>query len=449
MAALSYMSTNNGTGIVDTRGVRLYYRCRLALQDQHKQEVDAAPTDPGAICPVLDVGETTPRQANPHAPQGGSRGSAPAETRTPQGPTIISLDKTVPHTARLHGHHEDALHTEATLEGLLEALEPVRLDKLQVVLPPGLQLHPATTAALENLVPYKHNEEVHSLTLYTDGSFHQQTGQAGWAVTAIGNTCSGDRWLGFASGKVGLGDKVGCLTNSVDSAFEAEMDAMAFALGMAASGDGLSVTIAFDCQSAAGIAMCSYSSHTMPAHAKNFIALRVIAAQRRTAVNFKHVAAHSGDPFNECSDVLAKAAAQYTCPCDTCVSPFVKAFHENAFSHLWWTVAEGVARGQLPGLEEDGSTIPCEECLDFNGGHSTLPGVPSRLLAGGHQQEAARWNLRLATYNVTALCKQCIDMSCHRARLHLVGLQETRRFPGTKTHAAHYTRLPQQARAET
>ena len=82
----------------------------------------------------------------------------------------------------------------------------------------------------------------------------------------------------------------------------AEMDAMAFALAIVASCDGCTATIAFDCQSAAGIAMLRCTAHMLPSHAKGFAALQTIAAQRRNTVQFRHVSAHTGDPFNECSD---------------------------------------------------------------------------------------------------------------------------------------------------
>ena len=114
--------------------------------------------------------------------------------------------------------------------------------------------------------------------------------------------------------------------------------------------------------------------------------------------------------------------------------------------HFWWTVTDAVAHGSLPGLDDKGVTIPSQTCQPFHGPRDWLPGVPSVVADGaGDVAPAAQWRLKAATYNVTALCnaadEQCIDAGCHRAGLHLVGLQETRRFPGPRSSTQHYTRF--------
>ena len=108
-------------------------------------------------------------------------------------------------------------------------------------------------------------------------------------------------------------------------------------------------------------------------------------------------------------------------------------------------------RGILPcdqpsGLDDDGCTLPCTACEAYAGPWDHIAGVPTELCNKPAQVDAhTAWSLRLVTYNVTALCnaadEECLDASFHRAGAHIVGLQETRRFPGVRTSTQHYHRL--------
>ena len=168
-------------------------------------------------------------------------------------------------------------------------------------------------------------------------------------MTAIGRAQGRDYWLGCALGMAGAGAPSSCrLTDSTPNAHVAEMDAMAYALATAASGDGRTVTVAFDCQSAAGIAMLTCASHTLPMHARNFAALRTIISHRRNTLHFEHVPAHTGHPLNECSDAVSKAAACGKCHWLGDVEAFAAAFRDGCLANMRWPVAESFLATSLP-----------------------------------------------------------------------------------------------------
>ena len=388
------------------------------------------------------VGETTPLQGHKEA-QDGFRVPRPAEP-APAHPLQLSLDSLLPSRpadpAASCLQHERAAFLGTTLEDLLQVLLPMRLEALTRRIPSAVELHPSTREALTSLRTCPSLSSIRRFTLYTDGSFQEDSTTAGWAV---GHDDTGDCWLGFASGRTGCD---GCLSTNGPSAFAAEMDAMAFALAIVASCDGCTATIAFDCLSAAGIAMQHCTAHTLPGHAKGFAALRTIAAQRRNGISFRHVPAHTGDPFNECSDTLAKAETRGTDLCQPHREAFIQAFNNGELHHMWWSVSDLVPALCLPGLDDAGHLIPSSHVQPFVGDPLSMPGIPSCLHTtpvSVHQPRC--WELKIATYNVTALCnaadEECLDAGFHKAGLLLVGIQEARKFPGPRSSTRHYTRF--------
>ena len=363
----------------------------------HTGSMACASTFAITICTTLPLGKPHPctvTLANPWA-----------EPRTPTARSLLlRREVTCSACTRQSLRQEGALNLHVTLDGLLQILEPLGVDAQQRKVPAGITLHPATRAAFQDLSYDKGINDATSVSLFTDGSFNPDTGAAGWAVTIIGHNVTGDHWLGFASGPVGTGCRADSLSKEATSAFQAEMDAMAFALGIAASCDGRQINVVFDCQSAAGIAMCQHVAHSLPSYARNFGAIRAIAQERRNVLVFHHVAAHKGHPYNECSDALAKAAASGMGSSGLQASLFVQAFREGILPHFWWTVTDAVAHGSLPGLDDNGVTIPCQACQPFLGSRDWLPGVPSVVAdSAGDVEPAAQWRLKAATYNVTAL----------------------------------------------
>ena len=346
-----------------------------------------------------------------------------------------------------YDHTERAVHVGASLEGLLNLLSPLQAANLCRRLPSPQHLHHSTIPAISRLVRWDDTLPLRRVSLFVDGSFLDSEGLAGWAVVAIGHQDNGDSLVGFAAGRAGDGCNHVCLSDGPPSAHLAELDALVFALGIAASSDGVEYTIFYDCVSAAGVATLAFTAHAYPAYASRMATLRVISDQRRNHIAFSHVRSHTGHPFNELADTLAKEAArgQRRWAADT--SAFVAAFRSGSICHHWWAVTDLVPRGCLPGIDDAGHTIPAvpklapPSCLD---GH--IPGVPRDSVPAAKTPSTDRaWSLVVATYNVTSLCsvaeEQCVDACFHRAGVILAGLQETRRFPGERSSTAHYTRF--------
>ena len=356
------------------------------------------------------------------------------------------LDFTAADT-RVQARTERKLCVGACLEDLLDLLDPLRVVNLCRVLPATDCLHHDTLTAVAQLSPWSAATPLCRVSLFVDGSYTDSECLAGWAVVAIGHLECGNCLLGFAAGPTGAGRHSKCLSDGPPSAHLAELDALAFALGIAASSDGVEYTVYYDCVSAAGVATLDFTAHAHTEYAPRLAALRILADQRRNHVAFEHVRSHTGNPFNELADVLAKEAARGCRRWSADPRAFVDAFCSGSICHQWWTVTDLVPQGCLPGLDDDGNTIPGvpesapPSCLD-----GRIPGVPLGVAPAVPGPDSCKtWNLVVATYNVTSLCnvaeEQCVDTCLHRSGVVLAGLQEARRFPGERSSTEHYTRF--------
>ena len=71
------------------------------------------------------------------------------------------------------------------------------------------------------------------------------------------------------------------------------------------------MNIHYDCEAATGVVSGWFAANAHHANAhhafvKEAMALALIARCRRVKAQQTHVQSHTGDPFNECADVLAK-----------------------------------------------------------------------------------------------------------------------------------------------
>ena len=257
--------------------------------------------------------------------------------------------------------------------------------------------------------------------------------------------------LGFATGPTGIGVTPQSLSADSPSAYVAELDALVFALGISAMQYGTAVEVFCDCTAAEGVAALKDVASAHAHYATSIAALRAFNLQKRNAITFQHVSSHCGDSFNEMADVLAKASALGRLHWKTDAGSFTHAFATKGLSHLWWTVSDESLNGVLPTVSEEGnSQAPqASDILElWPKGH--LPGVPLANSAPCNTKEScATWTLNLVTYNTTSLCSeadiQSLDACFHSAHIHALGLQETRRFPGVKTHTRHYVRFSSEA----
>ena len=389
--------------------------------------------------------ETTPPD---EIPQGGAReGFAPAPA--PDSPaeeengckTLLRLaeliEVDVPETSC-------EVHTGASLEDLLEALQPFQpalLDQTTFATP---GLHVAAKDWLSHLPLWDRREALEHLSLFTDGSFHPPSGQASWAVVVSGRCASGEVYVGHVADLLRQPSDPIHLGNATIDAHAAELAALFIAMAIAAGQDGCNCDFQGDCTSALDIAGCLAQAHQQYLLATYVLDLHLVARLRRNVLTFNHVASHRGVPGNECADSVAKAVIfqEESVPprCDKLCA--MAKSRQLAWS--WWTVSDHVTHGSLPGVDEHGMMLP-DQYPPLARFHAcrTIPGVPAQVTVQ-HQpsSEHADWLVRAATYNANSLRleadRQMLDATLWECGVHVAGFQETRHFISARSRTAHY-----------
>ena len=324
----------------------------------------------------------------------------------------------------------------------MRVLEPFELKNFcrSFLLP---EVHAATTEALAHIAARDPQRNVDQLHLYVDGSFFEDTHQGGWAVVALAQQGDAMSWVGYMSGRLYPPEHLCYMGQTCISTHTAELVALTYALAAAIQNPAVKCVIHYDATSAALIADAQASSKEQSVLMHALFTLRYIATSLCSGVTLTHVYAHKGDPWNEAADTAAKAAAKYHqghCPGAPLLATAVR---EGTLNWVWWTVSDHVHAGTLPGLDEDGRSLPgnginaCRHCL------AHIPGIPQAVVAAqtptcGH----ARWCINAVTYNCNTITKehdrQCLAAGFHGSEIHLVGLQETRTDPGIKYRQGPY-----------
>ena len=138
--------------------------------------------------------------------------------------------------------------------------------------------------------------------------------------------------------------------------------AQCVALACAASHDGATIIVHYDCEAAAGVVSGWFSATTFQPPVQEAMALGVIAKCRRTMVKQQHVRAHTGEAFNELADVLAKSAASSVCLAAPDLMGITQLIKDSRLSHMWWCVSDFPTQGVIPALDEHCCTLPQRPC---------------------------------------------------------------------------------------
>ena len=204
------------------------------------------------------------------------------------------------------------------------------------------------------------------------------------------------------------------------------------------------VTINGDCTSALDIASASACSQAQCRLSSAILDLHIIAVQRGNDITLRHVPSHQGRPGNEFADSAAKAVATSRMPLHLDAVSFSAMVQPKRFSWLWWTVTSWCHSGVVPGLTEEGQTLP-DSLPSLPRFHhcQTLPGVPAvprDTLC--RQKQHATWRVRAVMYNANSLKKeadrQMPDSFLFQYGVHFAGVQESRHFPGQRSRTTHF-----------
>ena len=301
-------------------------------------------------------------------------------------------------------------------------------------------LHDSSARALQHMKTWHKGAPCEEVRLFTDGSYHEATHDMAWSIVAI--VREHEEWLfaGFMSGMVAIPDD---LEFGPPSAYVAEVFAILHAMVLTSNID-MVTTIKYDCTSAAEVAKNSSKQHS--GIAQQMSALAAILRQINKWPCWGHVKGHSGDPFNELADVVAKAACS-----GLHVHPphqedrIVAAMSEGWLAWIWPHIASIQAPQCWPRFECDGRVT------EFLSSPHEVPDCPAPFRTSTQQSSedkalhGARYELRLATYNCLSLKLagqlDCIEEFCVGKQLHVVGLQETKVQWNGAAHSTHFFRV--------
>ena len=175
-------------------------------------------------------------------------------------------------------------------------------------LPEDLRLHPTTAAQWQRHIaapPCPSSPSV--FDLFPDGSL--RNGESSWAFAVVASWAQGPSFVGFARGLVALEGQPLWIGASKHSAPNGELSAIFWALAWVFQApQGVQCRIWSDCQFAVG-QTAGWSGFNGPDLLPEACRAMFIAAEAAGKVawhSLQHVKGHSGNPYNELADVLAK-----------------------------------------------------------------------------------------------------------------------------------------------
>ena len=271
--------------------------------------------------------------------------------------------------------------------------------------------------------------------IFVDGSFQPDPPTSAWALCVFGLVGLHWHWLGFLSDRIPTSLATG--PTGKQCAHVAEQWAVLHALAFAVT-HGKPTFIGFDNTAAAGQAQGQFSSHPLSKLQCASISLLRTCSYLHTPIHFHHIKSHRGHSGNEFVDAAAKAA----CRTDGFKAPphnhyLAELFDLGDLDWLWCPFAQGPS---LPPVDSAGMLI--EHSRPSPGAAFT----PLDFLPVSQQPQAAEplkhWSARFCTYNTLSLRalaqRECLDEQFHRARIHVVCLQETRQPACSRFHHRFY-----------
>ena len=185
-----------------------------------------------------------------------------------------------------------------------------------------------------------------ALHVFTDGSFFPGSNAAGWSIVVLG-PCNGVMVrVGFL-----------CGTCPGHSAYDGELHALVHARALALATRSIPVAVASDCLSAMQVAFGAATFPHDDVAARALAGLSIASAAFQQAVMPLHVRSHTGCPFNDTADALAKGAARGA------ISPhllhsataFWAGVRERVSDWLWLLAPQFSGSPLLPALTAQGA----------------------------------------------------------------------------------------------
>ena len=312
-------------------------------------------------------------------------------------------------------------------------VERHRLDQLCQDLFPTPDMHEHAQLALRSTPAWNKVDAFSRVALFTDGSFKEGHPLVAHSVVGLVQVDGQWQFAGYLSGAVDTSDPA---TPLRANAHVAELCGMIHArLIHIAVGDQSPLEICYDCMSACQV-MCLGSPKGSPID--NLAAsLEAICFLRGIQPVWSHVAGHSGHPWNEVADCLAKRQLHAVIGGQEVASDLVQdMLREGYMKWLWLALASSASPACWPSAQDDGS---------FSSGASSRNKC--------HQPEVRRpevlcqrvFNIRVVTYNTLSMRvngqAECLEQHFGNNGCCILGLQECRQAHEGLEHGSHFFKL--------
>ena len=365
-----------------------------------------------------------------------------------EAPVILQLDELIP----CAGVRETLVSFEDLPMELDTLAEHFRLEAMRQDLEHLGSIHTATKDALSRMLTWNKTFTVSTLRLYVDGSFETCSGRAGWAVVGIGVVDSTWQFLGYFADQLYARSHMKWLGNDGNSAHVAELAATTCALVMIGFGSCSTCEIVYDATSAAGVAAGMFDCPALAALSQAATSVAVRAWRRGVWLGFRHVRGHTGDPFNELADVVAKASFRMP---DFAAAPLGNSLAMIVLGQvrdwLWFVACQHGTDIALPCLDLQNfqpcfRSEPLPPILTAHVSEGQVPGVPACVLEDVTSScGETPWTLKAVTYNALTLQsearRQALDGMFAKDGVHCVGIQESRETIEGPRHLENYVCL--------
>ena len=296
---------------------------------------------------------------------------------------------------------------------------------------------PAVTRRFLHQFPvWDRRQKAEALQIFVDGSFEATSRDAAWAICVLVRVAGIWQWAGFFSQVTGENSCRDPLGFPCRHAHDAELYANIHALALIIA-HGLPSLIAYDCESAAGIAQGRMQPSTRDLLSETALALSHLAMQRGITVRFGHVRSHQGHPLNEFVDRAAKLGRRGPAFCHPpCSNALAAAAKEGELQWFWMLHPNSIG---IPAVNGNGHIVD-EACHSLRKTCCPLDFAPE--ISSSTAQEPRVWHAKLVTYNCLSLRsplqKQLLDRQFHGNKVAVAFLQETRCAACPKLLTEHY-----------
>ena len=330
-------------------------------------------------------------------------------------------------------HAQSRLTCGVDLDMLELLLEGHRFEGLCKEVQLAQDMHPHARLALQDTPLWNGTDPFSKAALYTDGSFKEGHVVVAYSVVVLLQVQEQWQFAGFLTGAVDTSDP------SIDmtaNAHVAELCGMVHArLVHLAIDSAVPVEICYDCMSACQV-MRLGSPKGAPVD-RLAVALDALCLHLNAQPRWSHAQGHSGHPWNEVADVLARRQLHHAIASPEVAQDLVGEMLRGGFlKWIWLAVAADRSPSCWPEAHPDGSF----SSATFSHVRRAKHEIPHQPLQCQHV-----FHVRATTYNTLSLRvvgqAECLEQHFGSNGCCLLGLQECRQSHAGIEHGSHFVKF--------